>query len=68
MDMGVGDGLEAPVVTLVIDLTGLGMTSDNVGIDNVVFAQIVPEPRALLLLSGAALLGAWRRHRHPDRR
>jgi hypothetical protein len=50
------DGLAARVVTLVLDLTGLGMTSDNIAIDNVTFAQAVPEPSTGLLL-GLVLLG-----------
>ena len=39
-----------------IDLTGLAMSSDNIGIDNVVFAQAIPEPTTGLLLGLALLL------------
>ena len=60
------DGLAARVVTLVLDLTGLGMTSDNIAIDNVAFAQVVPEPGTGLLL-GIGLVGfALRQRRWKD--
>ncbi len=57
-------GLFAPALTLEIDLTGLGTLSDNIAIDNVYFAQQVPEPSTLLFLgSGLAGLASWRRPR-----
>jgi hypothetical protein len=54
-------GLEAQVLTLVIDLTGLGTVSDNIGIDNLVFAQAIPEADVVLLLAAGLLAGGARR-------
>ena len=49
-------GVFAESLTLSVDLTGLGGASDNIGIDNIRFAQTtaLPEPTsgALLLLTG----------------
>lgn len=49
-------GVFAESLTLSVDLTGLGGASDNIGIDNIRFAQTtaIPEPTsgALLLLTG----------------
>jgi hypothetical protein len=51
-------GLTASEIRIVVDTSGLGGNSDNIGLDNIQFAQmVIPEPSAtVLLLSGAALL------------
>lgn len=63
-------GVSAQQLALVIDLTGLGTFSDNIGLDNVQFGQTlapvgpppaVPEPAAVWLL-GLGLAAAWRVH------
>jgi len=60
----VSEGIAANVVALVIDLTGLGTVSDNIGIDNVAFSQVVPEPGTGLLMSlGVLALAAFRTRR-----
>jgi hypothetical protein len=66
-DIGVSDTR----LQLVIDLSGLGPVSDDIGIDNIRFGQTavptspVPEPGALLLIGMAAAmtLGRLRRSR-----
>jgi len=58
VDLG-PDGISASTLQLVFDLTGLGMTSDNVGVDNVVFAQVVPEPGTAALLGTGLVAGSW---------
>ncbi len=55
------DGIRARVLELVIDLSGLGMRSDNVAIDNFVFAQVVPEPGTGMLVGAGLLAIALRR-------
>ena len=47
------DGIFANSLSIEIDLTGLGGSSDNIGIDNISFVQqtaAVPEPSSLLLV------------------
>lgn len=45
------------VLTLEVDLSGLGSNSDNIGLDNIAFTQeAVPEP---LTLIGLCAAGAW---------
>ena len=47
------DGIFANSLSIEIDLTGLGASSDNIGIDNVSFVQqtaAVPEPSSLLII------------------
>ena len=62
-------GLFASAIGINIDLTGLGSTSDNIGIDNVYFAQVavnpIPLPAALWLFATAiaGMLGCGRRAR-----
>jgi hypothetical protein len=61
--------LQAQILELVIDLTGLAGDSDEIGIDNVRFGQVadappnsIPEPSTLVLLgAGLAMLTAMRR-------
>jgi hypothetical protein len=63
-------GVTASELRLVVNLTGLGSLSDDVGIDNIAFSQSaqsiapVPEPGTLWLTIGAAgLLWRWKRTR-----
>ena len=51
-------GLTASEINIIVDTTGLGGSSDNIGLDNIQFGQtVIPEPSsALLLASGAAFL------------
>lgn len=53
--------VQAQSLILRIDTTGLGGASDNVGIDNIVFSQIVPAPGAAGLLVLSAGLASRRR-------
>lgn len=55
------DPLTAPVIRLQFDAGNLGGSSDNIGVDNIRFGQVVPEPASLVLLSVAGLLVARRR-------
>jgi len=55
-------GVQAQSLTLRIDTTGLGGSSDNIGLDNIVFSQVVPSPGAGgLLLAAGVLVGRRRR-------
>lgn len=59
-------GIFAESITISIDLTGLGGGSDNIGIDNVHFAQrtsAVPEPAGTSLIVAAAMSLFCRRRR-----
>lgn len=61
-------GISASQLNLIIDLTGLGGNSDNVGLDNLQFGQTaaVPEPSSYaLMLAGLGFVGfvAARRRR-----
>lgn len=56
--------LEAQVIQIYIDLTGLGAVSDNIGVDNIAFSQVgeaVPEPATLFRAAAAGLLLIARR-------
>jgi hypothetical protein len=50
------------VITIVVDSTGLGGSTDNIGLDNITFSESevtagVPEPGSLILVSlGAPIL------------
>jgi hypothetical protein len=55
-------GLSASVLTLEVDLTGLGGNSDNIGLDNISFGQeAVPEPFTMTGIAVLGLLAARRR-------
>lgn len=50
-------GVAAEVLVLEVDLTGLGSSSDNIGLDNISFSQEpVPEPMTLVALAAGGLL------------
>ena len=58
LDFDFGTGLVASELLISIDLTGLGGSSDNVGLDNLQFGQVeVPEPSTILLAVAALLFG-----------
>lgn len=54
--------LSAASMSIVIDLTGLGGSSDNVGLDNIAFGQAVPEPTTMAIL-GAGVFTLLKRRR-----
>ncbi len=67
-----GAGLQASSLRIVLDLTGLGAVSDNIGIDNIHFAQVAltapptppantPEPSSFLLAAVGLLALKLRR-------
>lgn len=51
-----GNNVVANQLIIQIDTTGLGGNSDNVGLDNIQFSQVVPVPAAVWLF-GSGLLG-----------
>lgn len=53
--------LTAKVIRLQFDSGNLGISSDNIGIDNIRFGQVVPEPASLALLGLGGLWLARRR-------
>ena len=55
-------GVSAPVLTLEVNVTGLGGNSDNIGLDNISFGQeAVPEPFTMAGITGLGLLAARRK-------
>ncbi|MEZ5354915.1 MAG: PEP-CTERM sorting domain-containing protein [Bryobacteraceae bacterium] len=69
-----GAGLQASTLRLVLDLSGLGSSSDNIGIDNIHFGQVsvtstppapsgVPEPASFLLIGAGLLAIAYKRRK-----
>ena len=59
-------GVFAESLTITVDLTGLGGSSDNIGIDNVHFGQrlaAVPEPSGAVVLVGGVVGLLFRRRR-----
>ncbi|MFM9874203.1 MAG: PEP-CTERM sorting domain-containing protein [Fimbriimonadaceae bacterium] len=55
-------GLSASVLTLEVNVAGLGGNSDNIGLDNISFSQdSVPEPISMLGLAAFGLIAARRR-------
>lgn len=55
-------GLSASVLTLEVNVAGLGGNSDNIGLDNISFSQdSVPEPITMLGLAAFGLIAARRR-------
>ncbi len=56
-DIDFAGGLFASAIDIDIDLTGLGSVSDNIGIDNVYFTQVVIPLPAAIWLFGSGLLG-----------
>lgn len=55
-DYDFAGGLTAQQINIFVDTTGLGGNSDNVGLDNVQFAQVVPEPSTWAALAAGGLL------------
>jgi hypothetical protein len=56
LDFDFAGGLFASQINLIVDTTGLGGNSDNIGLDNIQFGQTaVPEPSAAALFLPAAL-------------
>jgi hypothetical protein len=62
-------GLFADQLNIIIDTTGLGGANDNIGLDNIQFGQIIPEPATytMLLLGGASLWFAVAHNRRKQR-
>ena len=57
----------AATIRLTFDSRNLGAGQGDVGIDNIVFAQAVPEPSVTALLAGAAVAGVLLRRRQTRR-
>ena len=49
-------------VTIRIDLAGLGFADDNIGLDNIAFAQVVPAPSSAIALLALGAVSRRRRH------
>ncbi len=62
LDFDFSTPLEAQELNIIVDVTGLGGATDNIGIANVQFGQAVPEPSSIAFLSiaGLALLARRR--------
>ena len=63
VDVDFNTPLAANTLVIAINTTGLGGQSDNIGVDNILFGQIVaiPEPGLCALFGLAGLLGVRRR-------
>lgn len=53
--------LTAQVIKIEWDSTNLGGNSDNIGMDNIAFGQIVPEPASIALITVGTLVALRRR-------
>ena len=56
LDFDFAGGLFGSELNIIVDTTGMGGNSDNIGLDNIQFGQdVVPEPSAyaMLVLGGA---------------
>ena len=59
MDFDFASGLFGSQLDIIVDTTGMGGNSDNMGLDNIQFGQdVVPEPSsyAMLVLGSATFL------------
>ena len=50
-DYDFAGGLFGSELNIIVDTTGLGGNSDNIGLDNIQFGQDVPEPSAYAMLA-----------------
>lgn len=65
LTFNLGGAVVANELTLLINTSGLGGNSDNIGLDNVQFSQVaaVPIPAAVWLLGSALGMLGWRRRK-----